>query len=122
MGRKWLANTAGDGDDFNRIPVYQLLANAVVQQAAEDYRKGLKKRYKLEAKMKKLKAQLKAATDNVDEIESFFTGAWIQILSKVDGKYVMENLKKEVEKEIADGKKIERTARRKRKEAKRAGA
>lgn len=78
----------------------EMLANAVVLQAAKDYREALCKRDKVE----------------IGNLERFFHGEDIKLYTKVDGKYIAEELKKQVEeceynlhrvRKLNDGKSIE---------------
>ena len=66
--------------------VYQDLANAIVLKAVEDYRNALDgnsyHRYK-------------SPEDIIEECETFFRSSWFKILTKVNGKYLIEQLKKE---------------------------
>ena len=59
----------------------EMLANAVVLQAAKDYREALCKRDKYE----------------IGNLERFFYGEDIKMYTKVDGKYIAEELKRQVE-------------------------
>ncbi len=63
------------------------LANAIVTQAADDYRDVLHK-------LKKFPDNdiLKAERY---ELESFFKGEWIMMLTNADGNYIMHELQKE---------------------------
>lgn len=61
---------------------YQLIANAVVAQVAEEYRKALIAQHK--------------ATKKVEELEAFFAGKRIKLLTKLDGPELMQAVKDEV--------------------------
>lgn len=61
---------------------YELLANAVISQAAEDYRKAL-------IKQKKCNIQ-------VEELERFFTGETFNEFTNLDGTELMKKLHTEV--------------------------
>lgn len=61
---------------------YQALANAVVEQAAEDYKKAL-------CEVKKWQTQLK-------ECEAFFKGEYIEIYTKLDGVTLMHAIEEDV--------------------------
>lgn len=67
---------------------YERLANAIILQAAADYRVALKK----------IKAHPKdrRAIDEALEIESFFRSGWYQQLTSVDGEYLIKRLQDEV--------------------------
>ena len=64
---------------------YQDLANAIVHQAADDYRNALNgKSYDNHPPEKIIK-----------KIEKFFRSSWYRTLTKVDAEYLIEQLKRE---------------------------
>ena len=66
---------------------WESLANAVVLKAVEDYRNALNgKGY-----------DKHTAAEVVHEVERFFRSHWFAILTKVNGEYLIEKLKKEHE-------------------------
>ena len=67
---------------------YERLANAIVIQAADDYRIVLKK---IKAHPKDRKA-----IDEALEIERFFRSSWYSQLTGVDGEYLIKRLQDEV--------------------------
>lgn len=67
---------------------YENLANAVIAQAAEDYREALKK---IKAHPKN-----KDAIDEALRIESFFRSGWYQTLTFVDGECLIRRLQAEI--------------------------
>ncbi|MCD8098055.1 MAG: hypothetical protein LUE31_08480 [Lachnospiraceae bacterium] len=67
---------------------YQSLANAIVEKAAEDYIKALKA-------LKKGRNNCTAECMKKD-CERFFKSQWIQVLTTIDGEWLMDTLKKEV--------------------------
>ena len=67
---------------------YEQLANAIVIQAADDYRIALKK---IKAHPKDRKA-----IDEALEIERFFRSSWYSQLTGVDGEYLIKRLQDEV--------------------------
>ena len=67
---------------------YENLANAVIAQAAEDYRAALKK---IKAHPKN-----KDAIDEALQVERFFRSGWYQRLTNVDGEYLIRRLQDEV--------------------------
>lgn len=69
---------------------YEQLANGIVKQAATDYRRALAY---LEKTPKGPAANLAKRT--VSECERFFTGEWINVLTNVDGKSIMDRIKGE---------------------------
>ena len=59
---------------------YQALTNAIVQQAAEDYREALKFNDKKQ----------------IHKLERFFRSAWYSALTDIDGKWLMNKLREEM--------------------------
>lgn len=66
---------------------YEKLANAIVVQAANDYMENLRK--------KKRNPGSASAEQDIGELERFFRSGWYQVLTSVDGKYLMDRLRKE---------------------------
>ena len=66
---------------------YQALANAVVQNAAEDYRAALKRLDKDPENV--------IAKAEVQELKRFFRSQWYEVLTEVDGEYLINMLEKE---------------------------
>lgn len=66
---------------------YQALANAIVQNAAEDYRAALKRLDKDPENI--------IARAEVTELKRFFRSQWYEILTDVDGEYLIKMLEKE---------------------------
>ena len=67
---------------------YEKLANAIVLQAVSDYRAVLKK--------VKKNPKNRDAIDEALQIEKFFRSEWYQVLTSVDGEYLIDRLRKEV--------------------------
>ena len=67
---------------------YEKLANAIVLQAVSDYRAALKK--------VKKNPKNRDAIDEALQIEKFFRSEWYQVLTSVDGEYLIDRLQKEV--------------------------
>ena len=67
---------------------YEKLANAIVLQAVSDYRAALKK--------VKKNPKNRDAIDGSLQIEKFFRSEWYQVLTSVDGEYLIDRLRKEV--------------------------
>lgn len=69
---------------------YENLANAIVLQAVEDYKVSLKM----------FKARNNDLGENPDfsrsKLELFFRSEWFMVLTRLDGKCIMEKLQKEV--------------------------
>lgn len=68
---------------------YENLANAIVLQAAKDYRKALKALHKY--------PKSKSAKADKDELERFFRSQWYASLTSVDGEMLIRKLQEEVE-------------------------
>ena len=60
---------------------YEKLANAIIEQAVKDYRGAAKKN--------------PVDTQTIAETEKFFRSPWFSRLTKIDGKWLSERLKKE---------------------------
>jgi hypothetical protein len=69
--------------------VYQEIANAIVEQAVGDYRKALRGRG----------YHGKSAKKVILEVEQFFHSLYFEILTKVDGDYLLEKLQQEYNEE-----------------------
>lgn len=74
------------------IDEYQLLANAIVLQAANDW-----KRANMELKKAKPLSRKWLSWENLrKECEEFFRSEWCGELTGLDGNYILERLKKGV--------------------------
>lgn len=67
---------------------YEKLANAIIVQASKDYMANLRK--------KKRNPGSASAEHDIKECERFFRSDWYQVLTSVDGEYLMGRLRKEV--------------------------
>lgn len=67
---------------------HERLANAIILQAASDYRRNLKK-------LKK-NPQNRDVLNEVMRIEKFFRSSWYQVLTTVDGEFLIQKLRKEI--------------------------
>lgn len=67
---------------------YVRLANAIILQAASDYRRDLKK-------LKK-NPQNRDVVNDALLIEKFFHSPWYQVLTTVDGEFLIQKLQKEI--------------------------
>lgn len=67
---------------------YERLANAIILQAASDYRRDLKK-------LKK-NPQNRETLNDALQIEKFFRSPWYQVLTTVDGEFLIQKLRKEI--------------------------
>ena len=68
---------------------YEELANAIVLQAARDYREALS--------ILSLRSWDRAASADLEELEEFFRSRWFATLTKVDGEYLIARLRAEQE-------------------------
>lgn len=66
---------------------YQRLANAIVEQAAKDYRSALKALAR--------DSDNSYIQDEVKSLERFFRSRWYGILTNVDGDYLIDKLREE---------------------------
>ena len=66
---------------------YEKLANAIIVQASKDYMTNLRK--------KKRNPGSVLAEHDIKECERFFCSDWYQVLTSVDGEYLMGRLRKE---------------------------
>ena len=64
------------------------LANAIIVQAAKDYRRALRKQKKDPGNV--------SAKIPIEEAEKFFRSDWYRILTTVDGETLIKQLKEEV--------------------------
>ena len=67
---------------------YERLANAIILQAVADYRRNLKK-------LKK-NPQNRDVLNEALQIEKFFRSSWCQVLTTVDGEFLIQKLRKEI--------------------------
>ena len=75
---------------------YQMIANSVVEQAANDYRVALVRQHDGDVR----------ADAKVEDLEAFFTGKLIKLYTKLDGTMLMRAIKDEVIKHNYDLKAI----------------
>lgn len=84
---------------------YEALANAIVIQAADDYRAAARQWYRADKKIKKARSreerneavvEKRQATLMMKEVTAFFMGKWCAELTKADGEYIITRLKKEM--------------------------
>ena len=77
------------------IEAYENLANAVIIQAVHDYRKAYGKVLRGRSD--------KNTRDKIEELEQFFTGEWIEVLTSLDGNLILNTIRRE-EKAVYEGK------------------
>lgn len=73
---------------------YNNLANAIIIQACKDYRESKAIVNKKDGNYNR--ETIKKARNTILEIEEFFRGDWIKILTKADGEDILNRLKNEV--------------------------
>lgn len=67
---------------------YEALANAIIVQAATDYRQAHKKLKRFPGDAQSLRM--------IADCESFFLGDWISALTDVNGEFILRKLEEEV--------------------------
>ena len=67
---------------------YEKLANAIIVQASKDYMTNLRK--------KKRNLGSASAEHDIRECERFFRSGWYQVLTSVDGEYLIAKLRKAI--------------------------
>lgn len=72
----------------NEYEPYENLANAIVVLAAKDYRSALRRQ--------KRHPGNKETQHTIDRLERFFRSAWYEVLTDVEGEYLIERIKKQV--------------------------
>ena len=82
-------------EDGNFDP-YEEIANAIVLQACHDYQNAYRRHLRRSGIVDKPDYELVA-------LENFFRSDWYKILTSVDGEYLMERLRKEVQQQIKKG-------------------
>ena len=70
------------------VQPWQKLANAIVEQAVEDYRKA-------QARIKANPMIADHAKVELRQLEQFFRSQWFEALTDVDGQLILSRLKKE---------------------------
>jgi len=73
-------------------PIHEL-ANAIIELAAKDYRKALKDLHK--------NPKYEDALETKKECEEFFLSGWFCLLTNLDGKVLMEDIRRMVKAEVA---------------------
>ena len=78
---------------MTNIDGYSLLANAIVSQAAKDYKDNLLLLHK-NPNDKKAQAERR-------KLEKFFRSSWFDILTQLDGEVLLQKLQQTVREEVA---------------------
>ena len=91
---------------------YEGLANGIIIQAAKDYRTALKKLYK--------NPNDRIAMDEIGRLEQFFYSDWYELLTDVDGEYMVDHLRQDFKEQLIEQnrKKREKAAKKAAKDAK----
>lgn len=71
--------------EYDERQPWEDLANGIVEQAADEYKKALKRIQKTDS--------LKAAQE-IHSLNRWFRGKWFSMLTQVDPEYIIENLNK----------------------------
>ena len=66
---------------------FEMLANAIVKQAADDYRNARKALSR--------KPDACQPKEKIRDVEKFFRSGWYQLLTSVDGEYLLRRLEEE---------------------------
>lgn len=74
-------------DDYSNLEPEQRLANAIIVQAADDYRTALR--------CLKINPNHKPSLQTLQEVECFFRSEWYQMLTSVDGEMIMRKIREE---------------------------
>jgi len=77
---------------------YQNLANAIILLAAKDYRAALRRIMK--------DPENRMAGEEVKKLERFFRSGWYEMLTDVDGEYLMNRIRREEEEKQSQNKSI----------------
>lgn len=72
---------------------FETLANAIIEQAAKDYRLALRYHFKHPENPRYMR--------EVTEIERFFRSGWYTALTDVDGEYLIREIRRRVRMEVA---------------------
>ena len=72
---------------------FETLANAIIEQAAKDYRLALRYHFKHPENHRYMR--------EVTEIERFFRSDWYTALTDVDGEYLIREIRRRVRVEVA---------------------
>lgn len=73
----------------NEYEPYENLANAIIVLAAKDYRSALRRQ--------KRHPGNRETQNTINRLERFFRSAWYEVLTDVEGEYLIERIKKQVE-------------------------
>jgi len=88
-----LANPSDHKFGGKNMTPYQSLANAIIEQAAKDYRIALRYHFKHPGNTR--------YQQNVCEIERFFRSDWYTALTDVEGEYLIREIRRRVQCEVA---------------------
>ncbi len=74
-------------DDSNNLEPEQRLANAIIVQAADDYRTCIRNL--------RINPRHKESRTMLEDCERFFRSEWYQMLTTVDGEMIMQKIREE---------------------------
>ena len=77
---------------MNETESYELLANAIIVNACQDWRRAARRIIQHKGKP--------SDYQTVEECTRFFTGEWIKVLTNVDGNYILHKLRDELVDEV----------------------
>ena len=91
---------------------YETITNAIVKQAAEDYMRYKKRRYKLDTYIYKYKGErilgerriklMQECDRMIADVLNFFKSDWYSMICNVDSKYLLDKLNAVYEEELVD--------------------
>ena len=92
--------------------VFENVTNAIVEQAARDYIRCKKRKYKLNTYIYKYKGErilgerrlklIRECDRMIDDVLRFFKGEWYSAICKIDSKYLLDKLNAVYEEELVD--------------------
>ena len=87
--------------------VFENVTNAIVEQAARDYIRCKKRKYKLNTYIYKYKGErrlklIRECDRMIYDVLRFFKGEWYSAICKIDSKYLLDKLNAVYEEELVD--------------------
>ena len=92
--------------------IYETVTNAIVEQAATDYIRCKKRKYKLNTYIYKYKGErilgerrlklIRECDRMINDVLRFFKGEWYSAICKIDSKYLLDRLDEVYEEELVD--------------------
>ncbi len=86
---------------------YETVTNAIVKQAAQDYMRYKKRRYKLDTYIYKYRGErrlklMQECDRMIADVLNFFKSDWYSMICNVDSKYLLDKLNSVYEEELVD--------------------